>query len=83
MDEEASHKSYAMRWTLGVLTALLLYVLSWGPFLGLMHRGTIPDPPPKWVEDFYEPVFWLARNTPLQEPLDLYCRWWIRILPKP
>ena len=98
MNEEASHQSHAMRWTLGVLAALLLYVLSYGPVLGLMGRGTIPPVPlwliefdtglirfhgPKWLSAFYQPVVWLHDNTPLQEPLNRYGCWWVQILAKP
>ena len=83
MDEESSHQSHVLRWTLGVLAALLLYVLSWGPFLGLMYRGTIPDPLATWLINFYQPVFWLVNNTPLEKPLEAYCKWWIANLAKP
>ena len=72
-----------MRWTAGVLTALLLYVLSYGPVWGLIYQGTIPEPVPKWLIDFYQPVLWLRNNTPLKDSLDLYTSWWVRILAKP
>ena len=83
MNEEASHKSHAMRWTAGVLTALLLYVLSYGPVWGLIYQGTIPEPVPKWLIDFYQPVRWLRDNTPLKKPLTHYLQWWKDILKKP
>ena len=83
MDEEASHHSHALRWTLGVLTALLLYVLSIGPVAGLGMRGTIPKSATQWLFVFYMPVAWLHEFTPLQKPLDLYTDWWIHILKKP
>ena len=83
MDEEASHKSHAMRWTLGVLTALVLYVLSWGPVWGLVGRGTITYPVALWLDAFYRPVGWLHDNTPLQKPLHRYRCWWGQILAKP
>ena len=83
MDSEASHQSHALRWTLGVLTALLLYVLSWGPVGGLHVRYTIPYPAVEWLNTFYRPLTWLHNNTPLQKPLELYVQWWIHILAKP
>ena len=83
MDEEASHQSHALRWTLGVLTALLLYVLSFGPIGGLVQRGTISIRVAKRLTTFYQPLVWLHANTPLQKPLELYTSWWIDILAKP
>jgi len=56
-----------------VLLALVLYVLSLGPFLLLCDRMG-------WgrsaVSVVYAPMIWLYDNTPLQGPLDWYVSLW-------
>ena len=59
---------------LGLLVAVVLYLLSYGPVAYLENgRASVPA----WVEEVYRPYFWLAYNTPLQRPLIRYWVWWI------
>ena len=76
MTEELSHPSHAMRWTLGVLALLLLYVLSWGPVMGFYDRGTSKDYIPRWAVIFYQPIRWIGQFEPIGSLLQAYhVRW--------
>ena len=83
MSLEPNRKSHATAWIVTILAVLLLYVLSYGPLLVLMHNGTIPPAAHKWLDGFYSPVRWLYVYTPLGEPLRAYTIWWGKVLAKP
>ena len=83
MSLEPKSKSHATAWIVSVLAGLLLYVGSYMVVIVLAAHGTLPDPLPEWVFDFYSPVYWLHHNTPLDKPLDAYLDWWIKVLAKP
>ena len=74
MAEETAHHSHAMHWTLAVVGALLLYVLSWAPVecWKLKRGGTVT------ADGFYAPVYWLNMHTALREPLTSYYQWWLK-----
>jgi hypothetical protein len=54
-----------------VLFALFGYVLSFAPVARLNGRK-----PPERLEPFYEPVYWLAEETALRQPLVAWSRLW-------
>ncbi len=83
MCEEQRGKSHAGTWVFSVVAVLVLYVLSWPPFLRLQQNGAIPWPEPKWVDDFYQPYFWIYGNTPLKQPFEAWRKLWVKPLPEP
>lgn len=56
-----------------VLLAPVLYVLSMGPVVALVERGSLPHEP---IEFFYAPVIWLHNHTALEKPLEWYGALW-------
>lgn len=81
MSGEPVRKSQAIRWLLSVFITLMLYVLSWGPYVGLAWRGVFHSEP-KWIYYFYRPIVWLNNNTALNRPIQAYEKWWIKVLKK-
>jgi len=78
MNGEA-HPSRKWLWTFGVIAALLLYVLSWGPVMApgyfrLMFADSA-DPRPKWALKFYAPVEWLRREPSIEKISNRYWVW--------
>lgn len=59
-------------WTVMVL---VLYVLSWGPFV-MMERKGIWERPPVLLEGFYFPIYWAYSETVLHKPVGMYLRLW-------
>ena len=59
---------------------LLLYVLSFGPFLALAQPGPAPPDHRHRLNHFervlYRPWFWTYDQTPLQKPMGIYMHWW-------
>jgi hypothetical protein len=76
MSAERSDKSHAMAWTLSILSALVLYVLSIGPVDGLITNSANPRQADGWFPLFYRPIFWLTDNTPLEKVEIEYRAWW-------
>lgn len=75
-------KSRTMSWTLGVIAALLLYVLSIGPVAGWLLANGTPSPP-TWYAILYAPHGWAYdHNRPVQRLLDEYMDWWIKFFEK-
>jgi hypothetical protein len=54
----------------------IFYFLSAGPFIRIYSQKS----PPAAVKQFYAPLNWAYRNTPLQGFMDWYARMW---RPKP
>jgi hypothetical protein len=54
--------------------ALSLYVLSVGPVVRLSDSNKLPS---TFIK-IYNPLFWVAHNTGLEEPLVRYVAWWLR-----
>jgi hypothetical protein len=80
MDDPANaeDKTGSSHWPATALCLLpLIYVLSVGPAVCATQHGLISEP----VLDIYAPLGWLARHTPLQEPLELYLEFWESIWP--
>jgi hypothetical protein len=82
MSDETRDKSHAGAWITGVVVALLFYVLSTGPMLGLAANGTLPDSTWPIINAVYEPLK-IFRGTALGEPLGAYVDWWVKLLKKP
>lgn len=65
-----------------VLVALLvvlpmLYVLSVGPVVWMVHSGFISQTMLPVIGAIYAPLEWVAQNVPVVGPaLDRYVRWW-------
>lgn len=71
MTPDDEKPNYVAR-VLGILIALLLYVLSFGPAAHVIYRlGAYGA-----LDTVYAPVLWLYRNTPLRDPLDAYVGLW-------
>lgn len=77
MSEEPAKQSHFMGWTLSIVAVPVLYILSYGPVVYLINRGTIPHPLPKVLVGFYKPWVWLYHDTSLRNPLGTYIYWWI------
>ncbi|MBI5773769.1 MAG: hypothetical protein HZA89_08510 [Verrucomicrobia bacterium] len=78
--ENSRRKSKGAGFAWGISTALVLYVLSVGPALVLVHK--IPSSQPI-VDAVYYPVVWLYKNTPLKEPLNAYGGFWLDLTDVP
>ncbi len=83
MSEDKQRSNHTTAWVVTLIALPVLYVLSWGPMMGLGYNRTIPKTADTWLEKFYQPVWWLYYNTPLKKPLDAYVCWWINVLWKP
>lgn len=55
---------------------LLLYVLSFGPFM-LLYSYNEVSPYNKIMWNFYRPVTWAYDETPLHKPLGMYLHIWM------
>lgn len=75
MENEAERKSHAGAWTLAVVALLVVYVGSAGVIDTLYTTGRLPGSPPPWLERFYSPIIWAAKNTPLHKPMEVYVEW--------
>jgi hypothetical protein len=83
MSSERPGKSHAVAWTLSILAAVVLYVMSVTPLSCIcLHgkygsRSEIPD----WFIAYAAPADWLYEHTPpLQQPLDAYADWVRRVM---
>ena len=56
------------------MLAVVLYVGSVGPVILFLPIGNEEGYP--MVEKIYAPLEWVAKNTPLKEPLIAYATWW-------
>ncbi len=83
MSEDKQRSNHTTAWIVTLIALPVLYVLSWGPVLGLNYNDRIPDAAWPWLVKFYQPVIWLNHNGPLQKPLEAYNRWWMKVLSKP
>jgi hypothetical protein len=63
-------------WWVGL--ALVLYVLSSGPVLMVVHKRIIRlnSPTYRFLASFYQPLNWVANVTPLDKPLQMYWELW-------
>jgi hypothetical protein len=52
-----------------------VYLLSFGPMLGLAQKHHLSRMD-HFCRQFYAPVAWLHRNTPLKGVLETYARFW-------
>jgi hypothetical protein len=83
MSTEPDKTSPATAWTISIVAALVLYVLSIGPVVGLLENGTIPQSAESSLEKLYTPVLLLAHLPGGGTLLGNYFEWWIRKLQKP
>jgi hypothetical protein len=75
MSAERSSTSHATAWTLALLAAPVIYVLTlpivvWG--WSMTARST--RPPPAWLQAYVAPAEWLTK-TPLKKPMEMYFAW--------
>jgi hypothetical protein len=82
MSDESANKSNAGGWITGVVAALVLYVLSFGPVAGLYMNSRIPESAVLALAIIYMPLSFLEK-TPLKVPMEGYLRWWEVLLAKP
>jgi uncharacterized membrane protein len=65
-----------------VLVAILvllpmLYVLSVGPIIWMVHSGFISDSSVSVLGEFYRPLEWVTNKVPVIGPaIDTYANWW-------
>ena len=52
---------------------LLLYILSVGPANYLWAFGRIER---QRVVKLYMPLEWIVQDSPLEQPVRVYCQWW-------
>ncbi len=83
MSEDKQPSNHTTAWIVTLIALPVLYVLSWGPVLGMWNNGTIPQATFLWVYKFYKPVIWLYDKSPRWMSLDAYGDWWIDVLHKP
>ncbi len=83
MSEEPRRSSHATTWTLGVVGALVLYVLSVGPVGFAFARINPHGDAPVWAKEFYAPLIWLHDHTFLDKPLESYENWWENLAKRP
>jgi hypothetical protein len=84
MDDEAedtpsiSSKTSGYGWLWWVGLALVLYILSTGPFLMMVDKNIIrPGSAAEQVMVIvYAPVEWVSQDTPLEKPLGIYWHLW-------
>ena len=70
-DAGSSSSSAATGWILGVLGALLLYILSPGILVYYQRSGS--PPPPAWVQVTLSPLEWCYKNfKPVKHAYDAY-----------
>ncbi|MDB6124327.1 MAG: hypothetical protein JWQ71_3320 [Pedosphaera sp.] len=89
MDEPTEIKSQGKRsggfahWVYWFVVMVLLYVLSFGPVMGLAMRveGT-HSKASRAAEIFYTPVLWLCDRPLLEQPFNSYIEWWVQLLAK-
>ena len=85
MSDEARKKNLGSVAMLAVVGALVLYALSIGPAYALTEPSIlcsvfIPFQSHRWLFIFYEPVFWLAYEMDLGQPLQNYMvRCWLAV----
>src|SRR5258706_12105220 len=67
-------------WGLALWTGVivLLYILSWGPFVMMEQKGVLRSTPAlhRLGEILYSPLAWAYANTPLRKPLRMYLHLW-------
>ncbi len=83
MSEEEEDKSQAGRWIIGVVAALVLYVLSYGPVYAFVKKHIKSGSGEEVVASIYAPLSWFAVNTPLGVPMASYCNWWCAVFDVP
>jgi hypothetical protein len=85
----SSSFSHGAAWSLGIVAALLLYVLSVPPLIaikcdpvlmappppGVKTAWSINRSPPVWLAYYIVPSQWLSRIPGLGEPLTTYADW--------
>ncbi|MEI6536519.1 MAG: hypothetical protein WCN98_14325 [Verrucomicrobiaceae bacterium] len=86
MPEDATQKSHAGRWIIGVVLAVVLYVGSAHPVKQLIFRrgyhGT-PESMQTFVFTFYEPADWLWERPIFKDLNDKWFSLWMDILGGP
>jgi len=76
MGEKPGTKSKAGLWVVSVITALMLYFLSIGPYAYFVEKGMLPRKALVWFEYIYAPIDWLYYHTPLDRTISAYATWW-------
>jgi hypothetical protein len=78
MEEERSSSLVGRisMWVGSCLLAVILYIASIGPVILLLpsRSGQYPI-----LTAFYRPLKWIAENTPLEDPITAYIRWWVQL----
>ena len=76
MSDPESNKSHAGRATFIIVTVLVIYVGSMGPFCGWYGDTKLSNRQAIYLNTFYAPVSWLHTYTSLEKPLENWQRWW-------
>jgi hypothetical protein len=78
MNQEPLRKSPSVAWTLSILAAPALYLLS----VPVVWRLSISAEcgMPVWTLRYVEPYRWIERETAAGPYLTAYAKWWSRIL---
>jgi hypothetical protein len=78
MSASPAKSIHAPAWTVAILAAPLLYVLSVPPVRLLTAKNRTSDGyvPRQWAKHYAKPYYWLRTFEPLAEPLNKYHRWW-------
>jgi hypothetical protein len=87
-----STKSHAGLWTIGIVAAVVLYVITW-PFVENHHTFDPPQIPAvfdgsavsldyskPWVRTFYAPLRSLRDATMSPNPIAMYWSWCMRLI---
>lgn len=80
-ERSTTGKSHATAWTVSVLAAPLLYLLTLPPLViatGTRHARGVARA--DFMEPYLVPWQWVARNTPLQPLMSDYYEWWMEVL---
>jgi hypothetical protein len=79
-EEAGKAKGRAGGWALGIVLALVIYVLSTGPVAVLVYQMHGPGPLPAGFLTAYQPVMWTLQFFPRAvELMDLYLKWWFAL----
>ncbi len=84
MNDDRKKPGVAAWGAASLFVALVLYPVSWGPFVRLQSSGVIPKSL-LWIDRFYDPARWIIDASPVfvSDTCKTYLYWWIgeRYLP--
>ena len=78
MSEERKKSRVALLATVAVVAVLVIYPMSFGPFLWLVNHEAIPDFAVTLIGAIYLPLSWIGTDGPviLRQPLLWYLGLW-------